>query len=86
MISRFKPPVWIVTPGAQPEVFRSLLFSYGVLPVAEEPAHGDWRAFAGRWLKSHGLPGERIMLVAGPSPSHPDDNHRIEFMSLSKSG
>jgi len=84
MISRFKPSVWIVTPGAQPSVYRSLLFSYGVFPLAEEPDQDGWRKFAGSWLKSHGLSGERVMLVAGPSPGHPDDNHRIEFISLVK--
>lgn len=82
MISRFKPYVWIVTPGANPHVFRSLLFSYGTFPMAEEPAAGNWDEFAGSWLKSHGLSGDRIMLVAGPSPDHPDDNHRIEFISV----
>lgn len=83
MISRFKPSAWIVTPGVTPLVYRSLLFSYGVVPVEEAPGEEGWRTFAADWLKGHKLAGERVMLVAGPSSSHPDDNHRIEFISLS---
>jgi pyruvate kinase len=50
IISRCKPPVWLVAPSPDPATCQGLAFSYGVHPVdlAEEP--GDWREFAGRWL------------------------------------
>jgi pyruvate kinase len=82
MISRFKPSVWIVAAAAEPRVLRSLLFSYGVHPVVEDANTGDWCTFAKRFMHEHELPGERAMLVAGPSPTSPEDNHRIEFMTF----
>ena len=82
MIASFKPPVWIVAVGAPPAVGSALQFSYGVVPVAHEPASDAWRAFAGDFLRDHGLAGPLAILVAGPSPRAPDANHRIEFMRV----
>jgi pyruvate kinase len=82
MISRCKPPVWIVAPSTDPAVCQGLAFSYGIHPVdlAEDPP--DWRDYAERWLPAHDLPAERVMLVAGPSPQNPNANHRIELMRI----
>jgi len=81
MISRFKPPVWIVAVSAQPAVCQALRFSYGVHPIemAREPE--SWRDMAARWLREHQVPGRIVVLVAGPSERHPEANYRIEFMS-----
>jgi pyruvate kinase len=81
-ISRFKPPVWIIAPSADRAVCQNLAFSYGVHPVdlAEDP--DDWRQWAARWLDENGIPAERVMLVAGPSPRNPKANYRIELMRL----
>jgi pyruvate kinase len=83
VISRCKPPVWVVAPSGDPAACQGLAFSYGVHPVdlTEEPA--DWREFAARLLPAHGFPAERVMLVAGPSPRNPTASHRIELMRLS---
>ena len=83
VISRCKPSVWLIAPSADPAVCQGLAFSYGVHPVhlTEEPA--DWKEYARQWLSSHRVPGERVMLVAGPSPRNPNANHRIELMKLS---
>ena len=77
MISRFKPSVWIAAICADPCVCQGLAFSYGVQPVqlAQDPE--DWRAFAKNWLREQELPGWVAVLVAGPSPHHPEANHRI---------
>jgi pyruvate kinase len=85
VISRCKPPVWIVAPGSDPMSCQGLAFSYGVHPVdlAEEPA--DWREFAATWLSEHGVAAEHVMLVAGPSARDPNANHRIELMRLGAS-
>ena len=85
LISRCKPPVWIVASGSDPAVCQGLAFSYGVHPVdlAEEPE--DWGDFAARWLRERGLAANRIMLVAGPSTKNPKANHRIELMQLATS-
>jgi pyruvate kinase len=82
LISRCKPPVWIVASSSDPAVCQGLAFSYGVHPVdlAEEPE--DWRDFATRWLRDHGIAPDRVMLVAGPSARNPNANHRIELMRL----
>jgi pyruvate kinase len=82
VISRCKPPVWLIAPSVDPAVCQGLAFSYGVHPVdlAEEPL--DWREFAAGWLREHNLAAERLLLVAGPSKRNPDANHRIELMKL----
>jgi pyruvate kinase len=82
MIARFKPSVWTVAVSADPVVCQDLAFSYGVHPVhrADEPE--DWRGFARAWVHEHGVEAASAMLVAGPSPTHPDANYRIEFMRL----
>jgi pyruvate kinase len=80
MISRFNLPVWIVALSRDPAVSQSLVFSYGVHPVALADDPDDWRDFARQWLREHEIPGEGAMLVAGPSLHHPEANHRLEFM------
>ena len=82
MISRFKPPVWIVASSPDPAVCRGLLFSYGVHPVEADPEPDRWREFAGEWMREHGIPGRFAILVAGPSPRNPDADHRIEFLRI----
>jgi pyruvate kinase len=82
MISRFKPAVWAIALSAQPAVCQSLVFSYGVHPVDLASDPEDWRAFAAAWLREQNLEGPVAMLVAGPSPRHPEANHRIEFIRL----
>ncbi len=81
-ISRCKPPVWIIAPSRDPAVCQTLAFSYGVHPVdlPEEP--DDWRQWAARWLREHGVAAERAMLVAGPSKRNPTASQRIELMRL----
>src|SRR3954465_847312 len=83
VISRCKPSVWIVAPSGDPAACQGLAFSYGVHPVhfTEEPA--KWKQFAAQWMPEHGVVGDRVMLVAGPSPRNPEENHRIEFMRIS---
>ena len=83
VISRSKPAVWIVAPSRTPAICQGLAFSYGVHPidVAEEPI--DWREWLRSWLREQGVPGERVILVAGPSARNPNANHRIELMQLS---
>ncbi len=82
LISRFKPPVWIVAASPQHAVCQGLLFSCGVEPVEVVQDPEDWRAFAARWLRENHLDGPVAMLVAGPSPRNPSANHRIEFMPV----
>jgi pyruvate kinase len=82
MLSRFKPSVWIAAITPDQAVCRGLAFSYGVepLPLAEVP--DNWRAFATDWVRAQEVPGFIAVLVAGPSPRHPEANHRIEFLRV----
>jgi pyruvate kinase len=82
IISRCKPPVWVVAPTRDPAVAQGLAFSYGVYPVdlSDEPL--DWREFAIGWLGEHKIEARRALLVAGPSARNPGANHRIELMRL----
>ena len=80
MISRFNPPVWIVALSRQRAVCQGLAFAHGVYPVELDEDPDSWRDFALAWMRQHELPGDLAMLVAGPSPRHPQANHRIEFL------
>ena len=82
MISRFKPPVWVVALSRDEAVNQGLAFSYGVHPLPMPAEHNNWREFANAWLREHRLTGALAMLVAGPSSREPDANHRIEFLRV----
>ncbi len=81
-ISRCKPSAWIVAPSRDPAACQKLAFSYGVyaLDLAETPS--DWKEFAKKWLEENQLTANWVMLVAGPSQTNPDSNHRLELMQL----
>ena len=82
MLSRFKPAVWIVAASRDRAVCQGLAFSYGVWPVDVDAEPDDWWDFAREWMDAHGVTGGRAILVAGPSPAHPDAHYRIEFMRV----
>jgi pyruvate kinase len=82
MLSRFKPAVWIVAASGEPAVCQGLAFSYGVWAADVDAEPDDWWCFARGWLDAHGVTGRRAILVAGPSPAHPDARYRIEFMRI----
>jgi pyruvate kinase len=82
MITRFKLPVWIVAASADERVCQALQFSFGVHPE-HTPEPPDWNEFARAWVRQHQLPGDHVLLVAGPSPAHPHANHRLEDIRLS---
>jgi pyruvate kinase len=82
MISRFNPPVWIAAFSPNRAVCQTLAFCYGVHPVELAAEPDNWRDFARTWLRQHNVKGGIAVLVAGPSPHHPEANHRIEFMRV----
>jgi pyruvate kinase len=82
LVSRLKPPVWIIAPSPDHAACQALTFSYGVHPVENTNEDADWRAFVERWLQANHAPAGRVLLMAGPSPRHPQANHRIELMRL----
>jgi pyruvate kinase len=81
-ITRFRLPVWITSVCPSRAVCKGLQFSYGVYPVHEPEYQEDWNAFARQWLESHGMTERLVVLTEGPSPKHPESNHRMELIEL----
>lgn len=82
MISRFRPPVWVVALSRDASVCQGLAFSYGVEPVHLTDDPENWRDLARNWLREQQVPGTVAMLVAGPSTRNPEASHRIEFLRV----
>ena len=64
------------------KTFRDLMFSYGVYSILEESQPKDWNACARRYVETHGFKGSCFIRAEGPSPDHPDVNHKIEIIEL----
>ena len=82
LVTRLKPSVWLIAPSPDHSVCQGLAFSYGVHPVENTNQDSDWREFTERWLRANHVTAARVLLIAGPSPRHPQANHRIELMRL----
>jgi pyruvate kinase len=82
LVSRLKPPVWLVAPIPDRGVCQGLAFSYGVHAVENDDEDSDWRDFIERWSRANHVMAKRVLLIAGPSPRNPRANHRIELIRL----
>jgi pyruvate kinase len=82
MISRYKPAAWVIAASRSDSVLAGLVFSCGVYPVKMTAEPGDWRPFIRAQLRTLGIECDTVMLVAGPSSTQPDLNHRIEFIRI----
>ena len=83
-LARFRPPVWIVAVSSQEATCQALQFSYGVHPVHEGEYPENWTAYARKWVEDHAVEGSLVILTEGPSPKHPEANHRMELVELKK--
>jgi len=81
-IGRLRLPVWIAAPAPSLAVARHLRLSYGVEPMVVDEPIGDWSDFVRGWVSAESLPGHFALLVRGPSPRHPEANHRLEIVDL----
>lgn len=81
MISRSKPPVWIVAPCRDAVSCQGLAFSYGVHAV-DLAKDDEWQNETARLIYDSGIAAKRVLLVAGPSPRNPKANHRVELMQF----
>ena len=81
-LTRFRLPVWIIAISTSLKTCRDLMFSYGVCPILEENGSEDWVARARRYVKTHGIKGTCLIKAEGPSPAHPDMNHKMEIIEL----
>ncbi|UCD35236.1 MAG: pyruvate kinase [Nitrospiraceae bacterium] len=84
-ITRFRLPVWITAVSPNLETCQRLHFSYGVYPLHEPEYPGDWNRYAKELVRVHHLKGDTALLTEGPSPRHPDANHRMELIDLKES-
>jgi pyruvate kinase len=83
-IARFRLPVWTVAVSSREATCRQLQFSAGVLPVHEAEHPERWNGYARRLVGDLGLPGDLVILTEGPSHAHPEANHRMEIIELSR--
>ena len=82
-LSRFRLPTWIFGVSNSERTCRALLFSYGVWPIMEPDHPDDWTDLARGYCKKFFLAGDFIIQTEGPSPAHPEANHKMEIISLS---
>jgi pyruvate kinase len=81
-IARFRHKVWVFAVSSSEKTCQELLFSYGVHPLTAHPMPEDWNRYAGQLQHRFQLPGDFSILTEGPSPLHPDANHRMELIPL----
>ncbi|MEK6202112.1 MAG: hypothetical protein N2A40_06810 [Desulfobulbaceae bacterium] len=81
-IARFRHKVWTFAVSSSEKTCQELLFSYGVHPLAASPMPEEWNLYADALQQRYELPGEFSILTEGPSPRHPDTNHRMELIPL----
>ncbi|CAL1239923.1 pyruvate kinase [Candidatus Methylocalor cossyra] len=84
-IGRFRLPVWMIAISPDPKTCQELQFTYGAYPVQVAADPKDWSAFIRDWHRREPLPGNVVLLTAGPSEEHPDTNHRMEIVELNRS-
>ncbi|MBI5250722.1 MAG: pyruvate kinase, partial [Desulfomonile tiedjei] len=82
--TRFRFPLWITAVSTQATTCQQLQFSYGVFPLHEPDHPEDWNSFARSWLDVNGIEGTLVVLTEGPSSKHPEANHRMEIIDLSR--
>ncbi len=82
LLSRGKPPVWIVALCSTPAAARDLLFSWGVHPVPLDHPPDDWDVFAHDLFPADTDRGKTVLLVTGPRLGRPGASHRIEFIPV----
>lgn len=83
-ITRFRFPMWITAVSTQAITCQQLQFSYGVFPLHEPDHPEDWNSFARNWLEANGIEGSLVVLTEGPSSKHPEANHRMEIIDISR--
>ncbi|MEN6615767.1 MAG: pyruvate kinase, partial [Syntrophorhabdus sp.] len=83
-IARFRLPTWTVAISTSEETCRHLQFSSGVYPVCEDRTPSNWKEYVTNWMKVHEVEGDLAVVTEGPSPRHPETNHRMEIVHLER--
>ncbi|MEW6519588.1 MAG: pyruvate kinase [Thermodesulfobacteriota bacterium] len=85
-MARFRMHSWIFAVSPNEKTCQDLLFSYGVLPVSYKDHPENWTDFATHMAQAHGIKGRHIVVIEGPSPVHPQANHRMEIINIRAAG
>ena len=83
-LSIFRLPVWIIGLSSSQKTCQGMVFSSGVYPVFNEEHPKDYTPFVRTWLKEHEIQGDIAVLTEGPSSKHPETNHRMEIIELTR--
>jgi pyruvate kinase len=83
-MARFRFPVWTLAVCSREATCRQLQFSAGVFPVHDPAFPARWNGYARGLVGSLGLAGDLVILTEGPSPEHPEANHRMEIIDLTR--
>jgi pyruvate kinase len=83
-IARFRLPVWTVAVSTHEATCRQLQFSSGVYPARELPMPQNWSDYIKKQVAALGFEGRLAVLTEGPSPDHPEMNHRLEIIDLAR--
>ncbi len=81
-LTRFRLPVWILAISTSGKTCRDLMFSYGVHPILVDKRPEDWLDSARRYVREYELQGNCLIKAEGPSPDHPESNHKMEIIEL----
>lgn len=81
--SGFHLPPWIIAVCFNEAICQQLQFSSGVYPVHETEDPENWNTYVAKWMGDHGLAGNFAVMTEGPSPEHPQTNHRMTIIDLS---
>ncbi|MEN8141353.1 MAG: pyruvate kinase [Thermodesulfobacteriota bacterium] len=82
-MTRLRPPVWILAVSPFKKTCQELLFSHGVWPILVDSRDQDWNELAQSYVKELGLAGRYLLRTEGPSPDHPEANHKVEMIKVS---
>lgn len=81
-MARFRMPAWIYAVSPSEKTCQELLFSYGIRPLFHQDHPENWTDYARALAQSHAIGGEHMIIIEGPSPAHPQANHRMEIITL----
>ncbi len=83
-VTRFRLPCWIFAPSTSKKTCRDLMFSHGVWPILKKDKPLHWGGIVREYLKEVGIQAQAAVVTEGPSRHHPDAEHRIEIVDLTK--
>ncbi len=83
-IARFRFAAWAIALSSQQATCQNLQFSAGVYPV-HEPEHPErWTDYIREWVRNQEVAGKFAILTEGPSSKHPETNHKMEIIELTR--